>query len=202
MLPAWLAAHPGVFEWIVLPLLIFVARTTDMTLSTLRIVFIGQGRRLLAPLVGFVESLIWLFVVSQALRHLENPMCVVAYAGGFATGNLVGLQIEQRLALGMRLVRVIQRRESTDELIEALRGAGFGVTVAAGEGLHGPVKILFTLVRRRDLERAVDLIRAHNPGAFFTVEDVRQAGDAFYPALSPLPWPWGWMPWRTLRKSG
>ncbi len=194
--------HPGVFEWVVLPLLIFGARTFDMTLSTLRIVFIAQGRRLLAPMIGFVESLIWLFVISQALQNLANPMCVVAYAGGFAAGNLAGLQLERRLALGMRLVRVILRQENGDKLIEALRGAGFGVTVVDGEGLRGPVKILFTLVRRRDLERAVELIRGRHPGAFFTVEDVRQAGDAYFPALSPLARPWGWMPWRTLRKSG
>lgn len=193
--------HPDLYAWIVLPLLIFAARSVDMTLSTLRIVCIAQGRRLLAPLIGFVESLIWLLVIGQVLKHLANPMCVVAYAAGFATGNLVGLQLEQRLAFGMRLLRIILR-EHADELTEALRRAGFGVTVVAGVGLQGPVSILFTLARRRDLDRAIGVVSAHDPKAFFTIEDVRQAGEGFLPALNPLPWPWSWMPWRTLRKSG
>ena len=195
-----LTDHPTFFAWVVLPILIFTARTADMTLSTLRIVSLAQGRRVLAPLIGFVESLIWLLVISQVLQHLANPLCVVAYAGGFATGNLVGLHLEQRLAFGMRLLRVILR-DGADELVQNLRRAGFGVTVAAGEGLQGPVRILFTLVRRRDLGRALERVRAHSPRAFFTIEDVRQAGEVL-PAFDPLPWPWGWMPWRSLRHRG
>lgn len=200
-MPSFFADHPILFAWIILPVLIFTARTADMTLSTLRIVSIAQGRRALAPLIGFVESLIWLLVISQVLQHLENPLCVVAYAGGFAAGNLVGLHLEQRLAFGMRLLRVILR-EGADQLVEALRRADFGVTAADGEGQEGPVRILFTLVRRRDLPRVLEMVRAHNPRAFFTIEDVRQAGEGFFPSLDPLPWPWGWMPWRSLRKSG
>lgn len=199
-MPSFLAEHPILFEWVVLPILIFAARTIDMTLSTLRIVSLAQGRRRLAPLIGFFESLIWLVVVGQALRHLENPLCVVAYAGGFAAGNLVGLTLERRLAFGMRLVRVIVR-EGADELVAALRQADFGVTVAAGEGLQGPVKILFTLVRRRDLERVAEMVRAHNPRAFLTVEDVRQAAQGVFPSFAQPRGPSSWMPWRRLRKS-
>lgn len=200
-MPSFLADHPNLFAWVVLPILIFLARSGDVTLSTLRIVSIAQGRRVLAPVIGFCESLIWLLVISQVLQHLENPLCVVAYAGGFAAGNSMGLHLEQRLAFGMRLLRVIVREEA-GELIEALRQAGFGVTVVAGEGISGPVSILFTLVRRRDLERATELVRTLNPRAFFTVEDVRQAAEGVFPALTPLPWPWSWMPWRSLRNRG
>ncbi len=200
-MPSFLADHPNLFAWVVLPILIFLARSGDVTLSTLRIVSIAQGRRVLAPVIGFCESLIWLLVISQVLQHLENPLCVVAYAGGFAAGNAMGLHLEQRLAFGMRLLRVIVR-EDADALTEALRKADFGVTVVGGEGAQGQVSILFTLVRRRDLMRATELVRAHCPRAFFTIEDVRQAAEGVFPPLTPLPWPWSWMPWRSLRNRG
>ena len=169
-----------VFTWFILPLLIFLARTFDMTLSTLRIVFIAQGRHRLAPLVGFFESLLWLLVVGQALQHLSNPLCVVAYAGGFAFGNLVGLKVEQRLALGLRILRIILH-QNADELVTALRERGLRVTEVDGEGSQGPVKILFTLLPRRSLESAITLVQDHNPTAFFSVEDVRQATEGMLP---------------------
>ena len=196
---SFVTQHPILFEWLVLPLAIFSARTVDMALGTLRIVFISQGRRVLAPLFGFLEALIWLVVVSQALRHLANPLCIAAYAGGFAAGNLVGLQVEQRLALGMRILRIILR-DDAEPLVEALRAADLGVTVVVGEGLHGPVKILFGLVRRRDLPKAIEIVRAHRPTAFFTVEDVRQAAQGYFPSLGTRRWPWSRLSWQLLKK--
>lgn len=174
-------SHPeGVYAWVVLPLLIFAARAFDMTLSTLRILFISQGRTKLAPFIGFFEALIWLIVMSQVLRHISNPMNAVAYAAGFAMGNLAGLRLEERLAMGMRILRIILPPDA-DELVADLRKAGFGVTVVDGDGLKGPVKILFTLVRRRDVTRALEIVRRHQASAFFSVEDVRQAAQVFYP---------------------
>ncbi|HEX9730681.1 MAG TPA: DUF2179 domain-containing protein [Thermoanaerobaculia bacterium] len=172
----------GIYASLVLPLLIFAARAFDMTLSTLRILFISQGRTKLAPLIGFFEALIWLLVMSQVLRHIANPMNAVAYAAGFAMGNLVGLRLEERLAMGMRILRIILPPDA-DQLVADLREQGFGVTEVDGEGWKGPVKILFTLVRRKDVPRALAIVRRHHAGAFFSVEDVRQAAQVYYPRI-------------------
>ena len=162
------------FAWFFLPILIFLARTLDMTLSTLRIVSIAQGRGAFAAFVGFFESLLWLMVVGQALQHLSNPFCVVAYAGGFACGNLAGLKAEERLALGLRLLRIIVPQNAED-LVGALRARGLRVTEVQGMGFNGPVNILFTLLPRHALDSTILLVQDHHPKAFFSVEDVRQA---------------------------
>jgi uncharacterized protein YebE (UPF0316 family) len=184
--------------WVVLPLLIFLARTIDMSLSTLRILFIAQGRRRLAPLVGFFESLIWLLVVGQAIKHLDNPACVLAYAGGFACGNLVGMSIEKRLAMGTRLVRIIPTGDA-QQLIDELRAQRQGLTVLDAQGANGPVKMLFTIVRRRDLPLVLETVDRLSPTAFLSVEDVRQAHQGTY--LLPTSSEEG--PWRrfTARKA-
>lgn len=171
-------------EWVFLPLLIFAARTIDMSLSTLRILFIAQGRRGLAPLVGFFESLIWLLVVGQAIKHLDNPACLFGYAGGFACGNLVGMSIERRLAMGTRLLRIIPSGDTTG-LVDELRAQGQGVTVFDGHGVAGQVKMLFTVVRRRDLPTVLETVDRLAPSAFLSIEDVRQAHQGTYLAPDP-----------------
>jgi uncharacterized protein YebE (UPF0316 family) len=189
--------------WVYLPLLIFVARTADMTLSTLRVAFIAQGRRVLAPLVGFVEALIWLVVISQALTHLSNPMCAIAYAGGFAAGNYAGLRLEERLAMGRRMVRFILPNRPADaaeeDVVAELRDEGFGVTVVHGDGRDGPVDILFTLARRADVPRLIEIVSRVHPKAFFSVADVRQASAETYPQV--VRGGSGWLPWHVLGKS-
>jgi len=176
----------GFFVWVVLPALIFIARTFDMSLGTLRVVFIAQGRGKWAALTGFFEATVWLLIVSQALQHISNPLCVVAYAAGYAAGNVVGLRIEERLALGMRLVRVIVPPE-TEGLAQTLRDEGFGVTTVDGQGREGTVKILFTLVRRRNTAKVLEIVSSAHPEAFVTIEEVRQAAQGFLPKSSGLP---------------
>ncbi len=194
-------------SWVLLPTIIFVARTLDMTLSTLRVVFISQGRRFLAPFVGFFEALIWILVISQVIQHLSNPFCAVAYAAGFAAGNSLGLFAEQRLAMGMQILRVIVPETGASRLAEKLRDADFGVTVTDGEGLKGPVKILFALVRRREVNRALLIVQQTDPQIFYTIEGVRQAAAHLPPRPAPFPsfptfeMPWSLGSWRALRKS-
>ena len=174
-----LASDSPLVVWVLLPLAIFVARTIDMSLSTLRIVFIAQGRRRLAPLVGFFESLIWLVVVGQAIKHLDNPLCVLGYAGGFAFGNLAGLTIEARLAMGRRLVRIILPGED-QPLVDELRAEGQGVTVLDGHGVGGPVQLLFLIVRRRDVDKVLATVERMHPSAFVSIEDIRQSHQGTY----------------------
>ena len=192
-------------SWVLLPLLIFSARAFDVSLGTLRIIFIAQGYTKWAPLVGFFETLIWLLIVNEALVHVSNPLCAVAYAGGFATGNAVGLKLEGRLAMGRRLIRVIlpngyePGEDRGPDVVAELRAGGFGVTVVHGEGLKGPVRILFTVVKRADVPRAMALVEKSHPHAFLSVEDVRHASGPSFPGpLSPAS---GRLPWHWLGKS-
>jgi uncharacterized protein YebE (UPF0316 family) len=82
--------NAGVFKFVILPLLIFSTRICDVTLDTLRIIYVSRGLKLLAASIGFIEVLIWLFAITQIFKNLTNPIYYVAYAGGFAMGNYVG----------------------------------------------------------------------------------------------------------------
>jgi uncharacterized protein YebE (UPF0316 family) len=170
-----------VFRWVILPLLIFSARILDVSLQTMRIIFISKGRKLLAPLLGFFEVLIWLLAIAQIMRNLTNPLYYLAYGLGFAAGTFVGLMIEERLAIGVVLLRVITQRDASP-LVACLREDEFGVTCIDGEGKSGPVKIIFVIVDRHDLPRVIDIIRRHNPGAFYSVEDIRSVSRGYFPS--------------------
>lgn len=168
------------------PVIIFCARVTDVGLSTMRILFISQGRTRLAAATGFVESLIWISVVAQTFRHLDNPLCILGYAGGFATGNALGMHIERKLAMGMQVVRIITQSDAAP-LLQALQAADFGTTVVDAEGARGKVKLVFTVVRRRDVPRISQLIKTYTPRAFISIEDVRRAEEGVFPRSGP----WG-----------
>lgn len=168
----WAFANEGWFVYVVLPLMIFCARIVDVSLDTMRIIFVNRGRKLVAPLLGFFQALIWVMAISQVMKNLSNPACFIAYAGGFAAGNLVGLLIEEKVAAGLLAVRIILNRGNS-HLPAALRQAGHGVTVLEGQGVRGPVNVLFVVIRRRVLPETVGLIRQHAPEAFYSTEEIR-----------------------------
>ena len=128
--------NSNLFTWFVLPLLIFFARVVDVSFGTLRIVYIAKGRRYIAPMLGFVEVLIWLLAIGQIIKNLNNVACYIAYAGGFATGNFVGIWIENKLALGTQVLRIITSRDAMD-LITNLKNKGYGITLLDAEGSQG-----------------------------------------------------------------
>jgi uncharacterized protein YebE (UPF0316 family) len=171
------------FKWVVLPLLIFVARMCDVTLGTLRNVFISKGLRRVVPIIGFFEVLIWLISIRQIMRYLDNPMCYIGFAGGFSMGTYVGLLVERKLALGKQVLRIITEKDSR-QLVHALRENNFGVTVIDGHGAKGPVKIIFTVMKRTDVDVALKLIQKHNPQAFYSIEDTKAARQGVFPQAS------------------
>ncbi len=173
------------FKWVILPLLIFLARMADVTLGTLRNVFISKGLRNVVPFIGFFEVLIWLVSVRQIMQHLDNPLCYFGFAGGFAMGTYVGLMIERQLALGMQVIRIILPGDAI-ALIDALKNSGFGITVIDGKGSKGPVKIIFTILKRKDVELARQLIDRHDPHAFYSLEDIRVANQGVFPQQSGI----------------
>jgi uncharacterized protein YebE (UPF0316 family) len=166
------------------PLIIFVAEMVVVTLTTLRIIFTARGHKFLAPLMGFFEVLTWVFAIGQVLKNLDNWTCSIAFALGFAMGNYLGLLIDKKLALGTALVRVITHRPAQG-LIQSLRAAQFGVTCILGQGAKGPVQILMTVVKRRQLDDVFAMIEAHHPDAFYSVAELQSASDGVFPEQEP-----------------
>lgn len=169
-------------SWWLLPLFILLARTMDVSLGTLRVIFVARGHQWLAPLTGFFEILIWLLAVSQIMSNLDNWICFLAYPSGYALGAYLGMCIERWIAMGFVLVRMIPNRESLD-LAQVLRDQGFGVTQVDGEGAKGPVAILFTVVHRKKLAEVLRTVREYHDKVFYTIEDVRLTQDGIHPVL-------------------
>jgi len=165
-------------NWILL-LIVFFARIVDVSLGTLRIIYLGKGMRMLAPLLGFVEVFIWIVVVSQLVKNVSNLAGYLAYAAGFAAGNFVGMAIENRLAIGTLMVRVIVAGE-TDTLISSLKDSGYGVTFFDAQGSSGPVKVINTVIKRKELRDVVQRIQDCDPDVFYTIEEVRQANKGVF----------------------
>lgn len=169
-------------EAITIGLLIFLARVADVTLGTMRIAFISRGRKHLAPLVGFFEILIWLLALRLVMENLTNVAYYVLFAAGFASGTFVGIRVEEKLAIGSRLIRIVTKTDARN-LVRALRESGYGVTSIDAEGNDGRVMILFSIVRRKDLPSIIRLVNTHNPRAFYTIEDVGFVSAGVRPAL-------------------
>lgn len=165
----------GEKEWFgtfAIPVLIFVLRIADVSIGTIRIIFVARGNRIIAPLLGFFEVFIWVLAISNIIQHLDNWFNYFAYAGGFATGNYVGMRIEERLAVGVSLIRIITKKE-LPSLSAKLNEKGYPTTLLDGHGRDDDVSIIYTIVKRKNLPEITELIRSHNPQAFYTVEDIK-----------------------------
>ena len=169
------------YAWFILPMLIFIARVADVSMGTMRVIFVSRGLKYIAPIVGFFEILIWLLAIGQIMTNLSNPACYIAYAGGFAMGNFVGIHIAEKLSLGVVNIRVITQRDAS-ELAKCLTACGYGITSVDGHGMAGVVKVLFTIVPRREVQKVVELIKQFNPHAFYSIEEVGFVEKGIFPA--------------------
>lgn len=167
----------NLFSYIILPLAIFFARIADVSINTIRIIYVLGGRRLTATLLGFFESFIWLMAIRQIFEHLDNWVCYVAYPGGFAMGILVGMMIEERIAYGKVIVRIITRKDVQD-LVNFLTQHQFRFTRVNSEGLDGPESLVFTVLPRENLEDLLTKMKEILPTAFYTVEKVNRASES------------------------
>jgi uncharacterized protein YebE (UPF0316 family) len=171
---------PVLFDYFILPLIIFVARLVDVSLGTLRIIFVSRSMRKLAPLVGFFESLIWLFAIGQIIMNLSNVMSYIAFAAGFAAGNYMGIYLESKLAVGLLSIRAVTTNDATD-LINYLREKKFGVTSVSALGITGKVRLIISVIKRKDLDEYIRIVKQFNPKAFVSIEDVRSVQEGFFP---------------------
>lgn len=165
-----------VFSFVVLPILIFLARVTDVSINTIRIIFVMSGNKFISTLLGFFESLVWLLAIGQIFQHLNNWVSYLAYPGGFAAGILVGMLIEEKMALGKVIVRAITS-ENLDPVLNYLVKKGHRYSVIAGETAHGEEKLLFTVCNRDQLDELIDQFNTCIPQAFYTVESVKKVSE-------------------------
>lgn len=168
-----------VFDYLILPLLIMMARVMDVSMDTVRVIMVAKGYRNYAPFIGFFQSLIWVITISRVMVNLENWTTYIGYAAGFALGTYVGMRLEEKLALGHELIRVITKSDAS-ELIDILRAEGFPVTAVNGQGRDGEVGILYIIMKRKAIKHVVRVINDYNPRAFYTIEDMRYVSDSSY----------------------
>jgi uncharacterized protein YebE (UPF0316 family) len=165
---------------------IFLARIVDVSLGTLRTISIIRGRTWLSFWLGFVEIIIWLWVISTVIPQIkEIPTLAVFYAFGFACGNMVGIRMEKWLAFGHIIIRVISK-EHFQEMADTIRRAGFAVTTFQGEGMSGPVIELYIVCRRRDHREIVRMVHSIEPQAFYITEQVGEVSKIYRPFMTPV----------------
>ncbi len=169
-----------------LALLIFLAETSVVTLDTVRLIFISRGYRILSAVLGLLVVSIWLFAITQIMQNLQSPYCFIAYAAGYTGGIILGMSIEERLALGSQLVRIITKQDAT-QLIQQLRHSKYGVTSVDAKGASGPVHVIFTIVPRKQLDQVIDMIHRFDDKSFYTIEDVRRRQGGFFPQRQHRP---------------
>lgn len=167
------------FEVLLTGLIIFLARVSDVSLGTLRMLMLVKGRRLPAATIGFFEALIYVNVLGRVLNQLDRWEYILVYSLGFAAGNYLGIFMEERMALGYAGVEIIVHSES-DSLVQFLREKGFGVTVSEGWGKDGPKDILTVIVPRRQLTQLMSLVNDHDSKSFSIVMDARKTMGGYY----------------------
>jgi uncharacterized protein YebE (UPF0316 family) len=160
---------------------IFFLRVTDMSLDTLRVLFVMRGRKSRAWICGFFQSALFVVAITSVLKNLDNPLNIVAYAAGFATGSVVGIMLEEKLAIGYTHLRVVSPRRG-EALAQSLREEGYAVTELSGRGKDGTVNVLSLSILRKSAERLQHLIQNIYPEAFVTVEEVRAVRRGFWRA--------------------
>jgi uncharacterized protein YebE (UPF0316 family) len=171
--------NSDLFSYFLLPLLIFLARICDVSIGTMRIIFVSKGKKYIAPFLGFFEVLIWITAISKIMQNLDNYVNYIAYAAGFATGNFVGMIIEEKLAVGIQMIRIFTYQKG-NELVQTLNSQGYGATSVNAQGAREEVQLIYTIVRRNNLGEVLDIINRYNPKAFYTIEDIRAVNEGIF----------------------
>jgi len=177
---AFYLISPDLFNWLILPILIFLAQVANVCMETLRIVFLSKGMKYLAPVIAFFEIIIWLLAIVGVLNNLSNISYFLAYAFGFALGTYVGLVIEEKLSIGMVILRIITTDGSGEEITQFMQNEHYGTTCLDARGSRGGVKMIISLVNRDDVPRITRHIEETNPSAFFSIEDVKYVNQGVF----------------------
>jgi uncharacterized protein YebE (UPF0316 family) len=168
------------YTYLVIPVLIFLARILDVSIGTIRVIFITRGFKKLAPVLAFIEVLIWLAAVRQIFTNLSNPIMYLAYAAGFSIGTYVGIYIEEKISMGKATIRIITKKDAT-KMFEKLKKSRFTYTAMGADGPGGKVQLIIAVADRKDIPRILKIIKKINPDAFYSIEDVRFAYEDHIP---------------------
>jgi len=167
------------FTYGLMPVLIFMARICDVSIGTMRIIFVSKGKKNIAPFLGFFEVLIWITAISKIMQNLDNYVNYVAYAAGFATGNLVGMIIEEKLAMGFQMIRIFTN-EKGKELVKILNSNGYGATTIEAHGAKEKIHLVYSIVHRNEVEKVLEAVNLFNSKAFFTIEDIKAVNEGIF----------------------
>ncbi len=166
------------YPWL-LPVMIFFGRICDVTLGTLRIIFVSKGEKYKAPIVGFFEVFIWVVIISQIFSQANSLVAYISYAAGYAAGNYVGILVENRIAFGYQLLRVYTKKEAL-ELIKVLNSKDIGATFVKGEGAVSQVHIVEIVIGRKSLNEVIGIISDFDSKVFYLVEDIRYKKEGIF----------------------
>lgn len=161
-------------------LLIFFARVLDVTLGTVRMLMVVQGRKIQAGIIGFFEMVIYVVALNEVVGNLDNIGNLLAYALGFAFGNYAGVYIENKIGLGNFGTQIILKTDDNTELVNDLRENGFGVTILNGKGREGNRQILNVVIKRKNLERLKEIVYDHDSRAFITVNSISPISGGYF----------------------
>ncbi|MBM9501538.1 DUF2179 domain-containing protein [Leptospira sp. 201903071] len=170
---------PGnpIFDYVLLPCFIFFSRVTDVSIGTIRVILLTREKKAIAASLGFLEVLLWVIVITQVIKNLNNAFCYLAYAGGFATGTYIGMILEEKLAIGFSLLRIISPKNGS-AIANKLSDAGYRVTTMDGQGSRGPVKIVFTVLKRKKIRQAMAIVKEVEPDVFYSIENAKSTNTA------------------------
>ncbi|MBD3223904.1 MAG: DUF2179 domain-containing protein [Caldithrix sp.] len=177
----------NIIHYVIIPLFIFVARIVDVSIGTIRIIMISRGNRFTASVMGFFEIIIWLGAIAQIFQNLNNVVCYIAYGGGFAMGNYIGISIENRLALGVQAVQIITA-DNLKTLSMVLREEGFGVTNLKANGQKGELDFIHIITPRRRTRQVLQIVNQFDPKAFVSVTDIRSAHAGYFGVKTRTSW--------------
>lgn len=163
------------FTLVGIPLLIFFARIIDVSIGTIRVIFVSKGFKYLAPILGFFEVIVWLVAIRQIMDNLTNVWCFIAYGAGFAAGTYFGIVLEEKISIGKVIVRIITKINPKN-IIERIDGEHLGITRIKGENSKGKVNVIFSVIEKKNLEKVLKIIQEEAPKSFYSVEEVKYSG--------------------------
>jgi uncharacterized protein YebE (UPF0316 family) len=163
-------------------LFIFVLRVLGVSLSTVRVLLMTRGMKLISAVFGFFEVLVYAIAIGKVVQDLNNIPNLISYCLGFSVGTLLGMLLEERIAIGFATIRVVYPGQS-HQIAEAIRHAGYGATEGIAHGKEGIVGTIKTIVRRREVEAVCGIIYQCAPDAFITIEDTRKVTHGYLRAV-------------------
>ena len=160
-------------------LVIFTLRILNVSLDTLRVLFMMRGKKLFVWILGFIQALIFVVVITSVLSNIDNILNIIGYSAGFATGNILGMYIEERLAVGFSEIHIISTKRGRS-IAEHLRDEGYAVTEIPARGKDGMVSMLTCSVRRKQVAKVESTVREVDAEAFVTAEDILPVSRGFW----------------------